>query len=195
MDNDTIFYILGLGLVVAAVAIAFVGLRMEKFPPSRPVLIGGTLLFALLVIATTTFAWRNAEDEQQHRTAELAADEQENVEEGNQGEAQEEGATTVEEETTTTASVDGAQVFDEQGCGGCHTLQAAGSTGTTGPVLDSVLKGQSEDFVRTSIIDPNDDIEKGFPPDVMPQNYEEVLSPEELDALVKYVAESAGAKG
>jgi mono/diheme cytochrome c family protein len=30
----------------------------------------------------------------------------------------------------------GASIFAAQGCGGCHVLQAAGSTGTAGPNLD-----------------------------------------------------------
>src|SRR6185312_7842634 len=37
------------------------------------------------------------------------------------------------------AAVTGAEVFGTSGCGGCHTLQAAGSNGTVGPNLD-VLK-------------------------------------------------------
>ncbi len=32
----------------------------------------------------------------------------------------------------------GAAVWGEAGCGSCHTLAAAGSTGTTGPNLDEV---------------------------------------------------------
>jgi mono/diheme cytochrome c family protein len=32
----------------------------------------------------------------------------------------------------------GAQVFATAGCGGCHTLAAAGSSGTVGPSLDDV---------------------------------------------------------
>lgn len=194
MDNDTVFYILGIGLVLAALAVAFAGIRFERFPASRGVLIGATLLFAALVVATATFAWRNAEDEQQRREAELAADEQQNLEEGDTGEAQEEGAGETTS-TTTTASVDGAQVFDEQGCGGCHTLSDAGSTGTVGPVLDDALKGQSAKFVETSIVDPNAEIEQGFPPNTMPDNYGEILSPEELDALVSYLVEATNAKG
>ena len=189
MDNQTVFYVLGIALVIAAVLVAFGGLRFDRFPPSRGALIGVTVLFAALVVATATFAWRSAEDEQHHRETELAAEEQENIEEGDTGEAQEEGATTVT--TTTAAAADGAQVFDDQGCGGCHTLAAAGATGTVGPVLDSTLKGDSEEVIRTSIVDPNADIERGFPPNTMPDNYGEILSPEELDALVKYLAESA----
>ena len=32
----------------------------------------------------------------------------------------------------------GAQLFADNGCGTCHTLDAAGTTGTTGPNLDEV---------------------------------------------------------
>jgi mono/diheme cytochrome c family protein len=32
----------------------------------------------------------------------------------------------------------GALVFEEAGCGSCHTLEAAGSTGTVGPNLDEL---------------------------------------------------------
>jgi mono/diheme cytochrome c family protein len=36
------------------------------------------------------------------------------------------------------APPDGAKVFADSGCGGCHTLKAAGASGTTGPNLDSL---------------------------------------------------------
>jgi hypothetical protein len=39
-------------------------------------------------------------------------------------------------------------------------------------------------------VDPNAQIEKGYKPDVMPQNFGSELSKEELDALVKYLLES-----
>ena len=62
----------------------------------------------------------------------------------------------------------GAQVFANNGCGGCHALAAAGSGGVTGPDLDEVLPGQSAAMVQESIVDPNKAIAKGFPPNVMP---------------------------
>jgi len=188
MSNETLFYIFGIGLTVLAVVISAIGVRSERFPGSRVLLGLGVALFAAFVVGTAAFGWMNAEDEQEHREQELAEAQKESIEEGEPGEAQEEGAETVEEETT--ASVDGAQVFDDQGCGGCHTLAAAGSTGTTGPVLDSSLKNDDEQFIREQIVNPNSDIERGFPPDVMPQNYEQQLSPEELDALVQFLAQS-----
>ena len=36
------------------------------------------------------------------------------------------------------SSTDGKAIFDSAGCSGCHTLKAAGSTGTVGPDLDKV---------------------------------------------------------
>jgi mono/diheme cytochrome c family protein len=86
----------------------------------------------------------------------------------------------------------GAQVFANSGCSGCHTFAAAESGGVTGPNLDEELPGESEAAVREMIVDPNAEIVKGYPPNVMPQNYEQELSPKELEDLVKYLIENAG---
>jgi cytochrome c oxidase subunit II len=82
----------------------------------------------------------------------------------------------------------GKAVFTASGCGACHTLADANSTGTVGPDLDRVLRGQDDAFIRTSIVDPNAEIARGFSPGVMPPNFEDSLSPAELDALVQYLA-------
>ncbi len=63
----------------------------------------------------------------------------------------------------------GAQVFAGNGCGGCHTLAAAGSGGVTGPNFDEALPGQSAAMIEESIVDPNAKITKGYPANVMPQ--------------------------
>lgn len=89
----------------------------------------------------------------------------------------------------------GAQVFANNGCGGCHTLAAAKSGGTLGPDLDEVLSGQSAAMIHEDIVDPNKVIAPGYPPDVMPLNFGETLSPEELDDLVQYLVEETGGKG
>jgi mono/diheme cytochrome c family protein len=81
----------------------------------------------------------------------------------------------------------GAQVFANNGCGSCHTLAAAKSGGTTGPDLDQVLAGQSFAMIEESIVDPNKEITKGYPPNVMPAIFEEQLSPEELKQLTDYL--------
>lgn len=86
----------------------------------------------------------------------------------------------------------GAQVFANNGCGTCHTLAAAGSGGVTGPNLDEVLPGQTETMIKESIVDPNAKIAKGYPSGVMPQTFEQMLTPKELEDLVKYLSESTG---
>jgi len=88
----------------------------------------------------------------------------------------------------------GAQVFATNGCGGCHTLAAANAGGTVGPDLDEVLPGQPESEIEESIVDPEAKIAQGYPAGVMPQEFGEKLSEEELKELVKYLSESAGKK-
>jgi len=86
----------------------------------------------------------------------------------------------------------GAQVFANNGCDACHTLAAAGAGGVTGPNLDEVLPSQSAAMIHESIVDPGKTIAKGYPPNVMPANYEQILTPKELNELVQYLIESAG---
>jgi mono/diheme cytochrome c family protein len=88
----------------------------------------------------------------------------------------------------------GAQVFANNGCGGCHTLAAAKSGGVTGPNLDEVLPGQSAAMIKESIVDPNAHIAKGYPPNVMPQNFSTIIKPNEINQLVEYLSTST-AKG
>ncbi len=90
----------------------------------------------------------------------------------------------------------GAQVFANNGCGGCHTLAAAGSGGVTGPNLDEVLPGQSAAEIHEDIVDPNKEIAKGYPANVMPSNFEQTIPAKEVEQLVEYLIEStSGGKG
>jgi cytochrome c oxidase subunit 2 len=93
--------------------------------------------------------------------------------------------------TTTAGSADlaaGKAVFTgSAGCSGCHTLADAGSTATVGPDLDKVLAGKDEAFILTSIVDPNAVIAQGYQPNIMPGNFRETLSQDQLDALVAYL--------
>jgi cytochrome c oxidase subunit 2 len=73
------------------------------------------------------------------------------------------------------------------GCGGCHKLADAGTSGQIGPDLDTVLKGQDDAKIREDIVDPNKVIAKGYGPDIMPSNFGQTLSPTELNALVAYL--------
>ena len=84
-----------------------------------------------------------------------------------------------------------APEFFAANCGGCHTLGVAGTTGTIGPNLDEIA-GQSPDQVGMSITDPEAQIAAGFPGGVMPQNYGETLTPEQLQQLVAFILGQEG---
>lgn len=106
-------------------------------------------------------------------------------------------ATTTQPGTTTQATqpvpsptsdpAAGKQVFASQGCGNCHAFSAAGSTATLGPNLDEALKGKDAAFIRESIVDPNKQIAKGYPPNVMPQDFGQKLSQQQLGDLVAFL--------
>jgi mono/diheme cytochrome c family protein len=72
----------------------------------------------------------------------------------------------------------GAQVFVEAGCGSCHTLAAAGTRGTHGPNLDEAADLSAAE-IRVAI---------GAHPD----DFNQRLSEQELDALTNFIAEEAG---
>jgi plastocyanin len=97
MDYDTIFYICGGVLAVAAVLTSFIGLRSEKFPGrATPVVV---LVFLALIGVTTTYSVLNGQQEEEHREHELehANAEAEHLEEEPVGE--EHGAAEAGEET------------------------------------------------------------------------------------------------
>jgi cytochrome c oxidase subunit II len=76
---------------------------------------------------------------------------------------------------------------DAPACGQCHTLADAGTSGQIGPKLDQSLKGRDAAYIERSIVEPNADIAKGFGEGIMPPNYRETLSPQQVKALVDYL--------
>jgi len=86
----------------------------------------------------------------------------------------------------------GGQIFANNGCGSCHTLAIAQSTGTVGPDLDQLLPGQSKAEIDKSIVDPNAVITKGFKANVMPDNFGQVIDQQDLKELVDFLYENAG---
>ena len=86
----------------------------------------------------------------------------------------------------------GAQVFLAQGCSSCHTLAAANATGAVGPNLDETLPGMPPDEIEQSIVDPDAKLAQGFGAGIMPQTYEQDLTPQELGDLVDFLGSSAG---
>ena len=89
----------------------------------------------------------------------------------------------------------GAQIFADNGCGGCHVLAAADSGGVTGPDLDQVLPGQSAAMIEASTVDPNAQLTKGYPANLMPDNFGTLIAPTELEQLVEYLIDSTAKDG
>jgi cytochrome c oxidase subunit 2 len=88
----------------------------------------------------------------------------------------------------------GRQLFAEGGCAACHTLADADANGTVGPALDE-LSRRDEAYVEESIVDPNATVVRGFPRNVMPDDFGDRFSSEEIDALVKYLLGATAGNG
>jgi len=86
----------------------------------------------------------------------------------------------------------GKQVYEANGCAGCHALADAGSTGQIGPDLDQVIADATPEQIREDIVDPEAKLAQGYPAGVMPTNFGQVLSPNDLNALVAYLEQVAG---
>lgn len=88
----------------------------------------------------------------------------------------------------------GKKPFQSRGCGGCHTFEAAGTTGKIGPALtnaalaaDAKRARQSlTAFVRTPLVKPDAYVAKGYRKGVMPSSAR--LTKRLLDDLVAFVA-------
>jgi cytochrome c6 len=81
-------------------------------------------------------------------------------------------------------STDGKTIFLSAGCSGCHTLKDAGSTGTVGPNLDQRKPSQSRVVDRVTN-------GKTGPLGTMP-SFKSTLTPQQIQAVAKYVSSAAG---
>jgi mono/diheme cytochrome c family protein len=110
-------------------------------------------------------------------------------------------ATAVQETVAPTAA-NGKIVFTGVGgCGSCHTLAAAGTTGTVGPNLDTRLKSDCatpqsqqirgttlEECIHKAIVDPYAYIPSGYASGIMPNTFSKTLSPSQVQALVAFLS-------
>ncbi len=88
----------------------------------------------------------------------------------------------------------GEALFANAACNSCHQLDAAGAVGGVGPNLNNVGSRLSKDEIVQSIVNPNTVIAQNCPagpclPNVMPQNFGERLTAEQIDALATYLSE------
>ena len=74
----------------------------------------------------------------------------------------------------------GASIWEANGCGGCHTLAAAGSTGNVGPSLDETKPSYELAVTRVTLG------QGGMPA------FGEQLEPQQIADVSQYVVDSAG---
>jgi cytochrome c2 len=87
-----------------------------------------------------------------------------------------------------------------QGCATCHSIQkdvvltgpslAGIGTDAAASVKDPAYKGKAKDaagWLKEAIVSPNLDIPEGFKPDVMPQNFKDELTDQQINDIVAYL--------
>jgi cytochrome c oxidase subunit II len=89
----------------------------------------------------------------------------------------------------------GAKVAAEYGCLSCHSVDGTRLVGPTWqelfgserPLQDGTTAEADEEYLHTAIVEPNAQVVAGFPASVMPQDYEERLTEEQINALIEYI--------
>jgi cytochrome c oxidase subunit 2 len=106
---------------------------------------------------------------------------------------------------STTSPAAGKAVFTgSAGCGGCHILAAAGTTGQTGPNLDVRLKTDCasaaskkvrgatlQQCIRTAITKPYAYLPSGYQAGIMPSTFSQTLTSTQIQALVNFLSSVA----
>jgi len=178
---------LGLALTAAAF-IAFALLAALVIPRYRPDFPGRGLGVFIVLTIVLTIAMLGAVEvfakEEEHGAAEAPAE----TRETETTETETTPTTTTAEEEPAGDPEAGQQVFAANGCGSCHTVAAAGTSGTVGPNLDESLADKDAAYIRRAIVDPNAEIAEGYQAGIMPQNYGDDLAADELDNLVAFLA-------
>jgi cytochrome c oxidase subunit II len=104
-----------------------------------------------------------------------------------------------------TGAAAGKAIFTgSAGCGTCHTLAAAGTTGTVGPNLDTRLRTDCalpaskrirgatlQQCISTAITKPYAFLPSGYAAGIMPSNFGQTLTPTQIQALVNFLASVA----
>ena len=88
-------------------------------------------------------------------------------------------------------------MFQQNGCGSCHTFTPAGASGKVGPDLDDLKTlaakanhGSLEQFIHESIVNPAAYIAPGYS-DLMPHIFGTQIAPTQLTQLVQYLSQGA----
>lgn len=91
----------------------------------------------------------------------------------------------------------GEQFYTDLGCNGCHSLDGSAGVGPTWQgvylreelLTDGTTVIANDEYLRNSILNPNDQIVQGYNANVMPQNYAERIAELEAEILTNEGAE------
>jgi mono/diheme cytochrome c family protein len=86
----------------------------------------------------------------------------------------------------------GKEQYDLQECYNCHKIGGKGSVKKRGPVLDNIGSLMKPEELKEKVLDPRSWMAEGFEKEYkkkqMPDKYRELMSDQEIDALVAYLA-------
>jgi cytochrome c551/c552 len=89
---------------------------------------------------------------------------------------------------------EGHQISQQIGCLGCHSVDGTSLVGPTYQGLfntertfeDGTTATADEAYLRNSILNPGDQIVQGYP-NVMPANYGQQLTDDQIDAIIAFI--------
>lgn len=181
--NDVILGLVALALVAFSLVVSLVVPRRNPDFPGRRlrlfVLVSALFVLAMLAaVEVLGEAHEGAAHKAQEEKADTGGVDTGAVTTGQTGTQADTGETGGDELGEAGDPEAGADVFASAGCGSCHTLQAAGSTGTVGPDLD-----ESQPSFELAV----DRVTNGASP--MPA-FKDQLSEQQINDVAAYVVES-----
>ena len=176
--------ILGLAALVLVVFSLFVSMVLPRWRPDFPA--RGLRFFALLCVLLVAGMLAAVEVFGVEKEAESARAEEERADTGGLDTGATQTAPTGTEEGDQPEApaegdpAQGKELFAANGCGGCHLLEDAGASGTSGPSLDSLQPGYEESVEQIT------DGGGGMPA------FGDQLSEEEIKSLAAYIVQATG---
>lgn len=81
------------------------------------------------------------------------------------------------------------------GCQSCHSTDGSpgvgptwkGLYGNTQTLIDGSVVTVDEIYLHTAVVDPNAQVAQGFTPNVMPQNYQDSLTDEQISDIIAFI--------
>jgi len=89
----------------------------------------------------------------------------------------------------------GQKYIKENGCTGCHSIDGSklvgptfmGLFGHSVQLADGASVTADQNYLKESILEPNAKIVKGFPPNIMPKNYGQALTEDQVNDIIAFL--------